>query len=181
MFFKFCPMCGSDMEMRMAEFDHVERNACSKCKYVNYNNSRPTGTALIFNEQGQILLVKRAWHPFQGFWDTPGGFLEGGEHPEVGTKREMMEELGVEVELEGIFDIVMDEYKDGELESEENVSGYGVPTMNIFYKARIVGGELKKTEEIAGYQWFSLEEVAGMVDQIAFSANRQVIQKLAQG
>jgi ADP-ribose pyrophosphatase YjhB (NUDIX family) len=42
-------------------------------------------------------LVRRARPPAKGKWDIPGGFLEEGEHPVDGVRRELGEELGLEV------------------------------------------------------------------------------------
>lgn len=171
-------MCGGDMAFKMPEFDHIERNTCRKCAYIDYNNSKPAASALILNDEGKVLLVKRAWHPYLGLWDVPGGFVEGGEHPEDGCRREALEELGVNIEIDGLFDIQMDVYSDGNEESAAQVSGYGVHVMSIYYKAHIVSGELTPTDEIAGYEWFSLEEVYGMISQVAFKANQKVLRKL---
>lgn len=176
--FEFCPMCKTPMEFMVPEHDEFERNACPKCGYVDYNNSRPTGSGLILNDKDQVLLVERAWHPFKGYWDIAGGFLEPGEHPEDGVKREIMEELRVEVEVKELFTIEVDAYVDDGEGSEENTSGYGVPTLNLYYLCRIISGEPNPTEEIAGYKWFDLGEIAGMIDQVAFSANKKVLEKL---
>lgn len=171
-------MCASSMAFKMPEFDHIERNTCTACGYVDYDNSKPTASALILNDKNEILLVKRAWHPYLGFWDVPGGFAEGGEHPEDACRREVLEELGVHIELDELFDIEMDSYTDGTEESEKNVSGVGVYTMNLFYKAHIVSGEIKTTDEIDGYEWFSLDELSAMIESVAFKANQKVLKKL---
>ena len=175
--FKFCPMCRGMMKFKMPNFDHIERNTCIACGYVDYDNSKPTSSALILNDKNEILLVKRAWHPYKGLWDVPGGFIEGGEHPEDACRREVLEELGVEVELDGFFDMEIDVYTDGTDESAREVSGHGVHVLSIFYKAHIVSGDIKPTDEIGGYEWFSIEEVSGMIPQIAFKANQKVIKK----
>ena len=70
--------------------------------------SRPTpaatGDAAVIDEQGRILLVRRADN---GMWAMPGGALEVGETPAEGVAREAREETGVEcraVSLVGVFD-----------------------------------------------------------------------------
>lgn len=176
--FTFCPMCAGDMAFQMPEFDHVERNICTKCGYTDYNNSKPAASALILNDQNEVLLVKRAWYPYKGFWDVPGGFAEGGEHPEDACRRELMEELGVEVELGDLFDIEMDTYTDGTVESAKNVSGHGVYVMSLYYKARLTAGEIKPTDEIAGYEWVSMKKLNEIIDEVAFPSNRKALKKL---
>ncbi|HXQ74351.1 MAG TPA: NUDIX hydrolase [Pyrinomonadaceae bacterium] len=61
-----------------------------------------TAGALIFNDAGQILLLKHRFRPGSG-WGIPGGFLELGEQPEQALRRELREELGLEVNQVEIF------------------------------------------------------------------------------
>lgn len=70
--------------------------------------SRPTpfsvGDAAVINENGEILLIRRADN---GLWAMPGGALEVGETPAEGVVREALEETGVHCEavrFVGIFD-----------------------------------------------------------------------------
>ena len=176
--FKYCPRCASNMAFSKSEYDHVERNTCMACGYIDYNNSKPAASALIVNDKNEVLLVKRAWYPFKGLLDIPGGFVEGGEHPEDGCKRELMEELGVKGELDELFDIEMDVYADGTEESVKNVSGHGVYVMSIYYMAHIVSGDIKPTDEIAGYEWVPVKRLPAMIDNVAFTANQNVLKKL---
>ncbi len=57
--------------------------------------------ALIFNDEGKILLCKRSQNAKneRGCWEAPGGAVEFGETLEHAIIREMKEELGVELEL----------------------------------------------------------------------------------
>lgn len=61
-----------------------------------------TAGALIFNDAGEILLLKHRFRPGSG-WGIPGGFLEHGEQPEQALRRELREELGLEVSHVEIF------------------------------------------------------------------------------
>ena len=53
--------------------------------------------AIVFDEQGRLLLVQRANPPAQGKWSLPGGRLEPGETSESGVVREVREETGLDV------------------------------------------------------------------------------------
>lgn len=60
--------------------------------------------AVILNEKGKILLMKRskklAYHRTTiGLWSIPGGEVEFGEMVTEAVRREVKEELGVEIEL----------------------------------------------------------------------------------
>ena len=52
----------------------------------------------MLERDGRVLLAKRAIEPRLGYWDLPGGFLEEGEEPLDGLRREFREETGLEVE-----------------------------------------------------------------------------------
>lgn len=54
--------------------------------------------AVISNSEGDILISKRPDHVHQGgLWEFPGGKLESGESLESALKRELLEELGIEL------------------------------------------------------------------------------------
>lgn len=61
-----------------------------------------TAGALIFNSEGKVLLLKHRFRAGSG-WGIPGGFLEAGEQPEEAMRRELREEIGLEVEQVEIF------------------------------------------------------------------------------
>ncbi|MDX2302695.1 MAG: NUDIX hydrolase [Microscillaceae bacterium] len=67
-----------------------------------YDYPRPALTAdcVIFGrdeneEKLKVLLIKRAYEPFQGHWAFPGGFVDENESVEQAAQRELMEETGV--------------------------------------------------------------------------------------
>jgi 8-oxo-dGTP diphosphatase len=56
-----------------------------------------TAGALVFNDAGEVLLLKHRFRMGSG-WGIPGGFLELGEQPDEALRRELREEIGLEVE-----------------------------------------------------------------------------------
>ncbi len=176
--FKFCPMCGEGMAMKKSTYEHVERNTCAKCGYIDYNNSRPTVGVMILNEKNEILLVRRAWHPFKGYLDLPGGFIETCEHPEEAARREIEEELGIEIKVNStVFNIETDVYDDGL--NEGYVSGRGAPVMVLYYLAKITKGEPRVAEdELAGFDWYPLVDIPKFISKIAFKSNQKALMLL---
>ena len=103
---RFCPRCGADLAGVAA------RLACARCGFIVYASSKPTAGALCVDD-GRVLLARRAHPPFKGFWDIPGGFLDEGENPLDGLRRELKEETGLAVEPERFLGIWIDRYVRG--------------------------------------------------------------------
>lgn len=56
--------------------------------------------AVMFNEQGEILCALRSQQmSLPGVWEFPGGKIEQGETPEESLRREIKEELQVDIEV----------------------------------------------------------------------------------
>ncbi|MBV6633306.1 MAG: NUDIX hydrolase [Alphaproteobacteria bacterium] len=76
---------------RVPEGDDRERLVCDDCGFINYENPKiVVGSVATWGEQ--ILLCKRAIEPRLGFWTLPAGYMELGENPAEGARREAWEE-----------------------------------------------------------------------------------------
>ena len=95
---------------------------------------------------GKVLLVRRAIAPYRGYWDIPGGFLEAGEHPERGALREVREETGLRVELIGLLGVYLDRYGPDR-------------TLNLYYRARVLGGRERPADDAMALAWFAPGEL----------------------
>lgn len=144
---RFCPACGRPLEARFLEEEARERLVCSGCGRVHYLNSKPTASVLI-EDGARVLLVRRALEPQRGAWDAPGGFLEAGEDPREGVRREVREELGVELGDLELLGVYADLY-----------AGTGVPTLNVYYRGRIRSGRPRAASDVSEWRWFSPQEL----------------------
>lgn len=90
--FKFCPQCKNQLKKLNQKLVN-----CSSCGFNFYFNPAPTNALILENKSKEILLVKRKFPPKKGFWDLPGGFVEQKETIEQSLKREIKEELGIEI------------------------------------------------------------------------------------
>lgn len=108
--FKFCPRCGGNLKAQKHDGQIMPTCVNDKCGYIFWQSSSPTVAAVIVNDKRQVLLTKRAIDPDKGKLDLPGGFLQYGELPEEGMKREAFEEIGVEIKIKDIIGFVMDDY-----------------------------------------------------------------------
>ncbi|MCA1671872.1 MAG: NUDIX domain-containing protein [Actinobacteria bacterium] len=57
--------------------------------------------ALVFDDAGRLLLVRRINEPGRGRWSVPGGRVDSGESDHQAVLREVVEETGVDVEITG--------------------------------------------------------------------------------
>jgi NAD+ diphosphatase len=70
---------------------------CDSCGFEFYLNPAAAVAAVICDPQGRLLVVERATEPKKGMWDLPGGFADPGESAEDAMRREVREELGLEI------------------------------------------------------------------------------------
>lgn len=54
--------------------------------------------AIIFNEQDDVLLIRRGKEPFMGMYAFPGGRMDQGESAEANAARELLEETGLVID-----------------------------------------------------------------------------------
>ena len=63
----------------------------------------PCVGAVVRDESGRILVVRRARPPSEGLWSIPGGRVEPGETLVEAVRREVREETGLDIDVEGIL------------------------------------------------------------------------------
>lgn len=61
--------------------------------------------AVIIDERERVLLTKRSIPPFKNMWVMPGGKIDLGEPILAALKREVDEEVGLEIEVDGLIDV----------------------------------------------------------------------------
>jgi 8-oxo-dGTP diphosphatase len=68
--------------------------------------------AAIIKKDNKILATQRGYGEFEGLWEFPGGKIEKGERGEDAVKRELEEELDLEVKVGGLYASHTHEYPD---------------------------------------------------------------------
>jgi ADP-ribose pyrophosphatase YjhB (NUDIX family) len=155
---RHCPVCATPVTADDGRFE------CPECGFSTYAHSKATSSGLVVDDEDRVLLAKRANDPFAGKWDLPGGFLEEGEHPLDGLRRELREEAGIEVGDERLLGIWMDRYE---------YRGRVVATLNIYYTARLAEGAPAPADDVAEFRWFRADEVP--IGELAFGHIPEVL------
>lgn len=109
--------------------------------------------AVIIDDNGKVVLIKRKFEPLAGQWSLPGGSLEVGETLEAGVAREMLEETGLEVEVGPVID-VFDRIL---LDADRRVRYHFVL---IDYLCTPRGGELRAASDVADARLVEPDQVA---------------------
>ncbi len=165
---KFCPQCAASLELHQLEKGRPAQPVCPRCGHVEWQNPKPTVSALITRRLPggavEVLLTRRAAAPQEGEWDCPGGFIDLHEHPEAALRRETQEELGIEIDVGDFVGIFMDTYGDD-----------GTSTLNIYYEAAIISGQVSPASDVSEVGWFSLARLP----RLAFDNGRQALSALA--
>jgi ADP-ribose pyrophosphatase YjhB (NUDIX family) len=148
-----CPRCGGPLD------NDGSRATCAACGSTYYANSSPCVSALLQDDAGRLLLARRAVEPFRGMWDAIGGFLDEGEHPLDGLRREVLEETGLAVAPLRFLGAWMDVYGD---------APDAAATLNLYWTARAANGEPVADDDVAELRWFAPDELPG-ADELAFT------------
>jgi 8-oxo-dGTP diphosphatase len=114
---------------------------------------RTAVVAVVKNPDGKVLLTKRAIPPYLGKWVMPGGKVDLGEPITSALKREVREEVGLEVHVEGLIDI----YEI--VPSNEHAEHYVI----LYYLASPKSGDLTPNEgEVSEVIWADRKAVSRM-------------------
>lgn len=158
--YQFCPQCKNDLDLS-GEYPH-----CPNCEEIFYKNSKPCAGVLPI-KNGQVLLAKRGVPPLVGEWDIIGGFLNSGEHPEVGALREALEETCLEMKITKLLGMYMDKF-------DEN----SYDTLSIIYLAEIISGEPKAQDDVASLEWVKIKDL-DLINN-GFACTRTILKDLKE-
>jgi len=160
---RFCPLCGGGLERRPIPPEGRIEQVCTRCGFIFYLNHKVVA-GTIPEENGQLLLTRRAINPACGKWTFPGGFVDWGEPVEQGAVRETWEETGLEVDLGGVLGVY---------------SYAGTPIVIIVYRARVVGGEIRTCSENDRVEWVNPSDIPW--DELAFPSTQAALRDLLAG
>lgn len=105
--FRFCPCCAEPLALigHMEDGGFTQRLRCAACGFTHWNNPTPVLAAIV-EVDGLVLLARNAaWQ--NRMFGLITGFMEAGETPEDGIRREIVEETSLQVSqlsLVGVHD-----------------------------------------------------------------------------
>lgn len=117
--------------------------------------------AAIIQRDNQIFATQRGYGDFKGGWEFPGGKMEPGETPQEALRREIKEELDVDILVGDLFETVEYDYPNFHL------------TMHCFFCAIGAGEVVLKEHEAAKWlttqtldsvQWLPADE--GLIEKL---------------
>jgi 8-oxo-dGTP diphosphatase len=158
---RFCPACGSPVAEQFA-FGRV-RPVCPSCGRVHFYDPKVAAGVLI-EEQGRVLLVRRVMEPGRGLWTLPAGFVDAGEDPAQAASREVREETGLEVSLDGLLDVMV---------GRSHPRG---ADLVIVYRGRVTGGLLQPGDDADAAAFFG----PGELPPLAFEVTRKALDRWRQ-
>lgn len=108
-------------------------------------------SAIIWNKKQKILLLQRGeTKTFQGYWQVPEGKLEEGESPIQALKREMQEELEIEIDEPELVLVT---------QSELEAKGMKYLAIRLIFKVSSKTTEITLSHEHSAYKWLNPEEI----------------------
>ncbi|HEX3086950.1 MAG TPA: NUDIX domain-containing protein [Pyrinomonadaceae bacterium] len=117
--------------------------------------------AMLFDDEHQILLLEHLFRADNG-WGVPGGFVTGGEEPEEALRRELREEVSIELDDVNLL----------------FVRTLGNKQVEIYYRARVIGVPKPSSIEIKQARWFDLDALPA---ELSRDQRRLVQRALALG
>lgn len=164
-FFQFCPKCGSSNH----KFENHHRFECLNCGFVYYHNCA-AAVMVIMRRDDKVLFTVRNNEPKKGKLDFPGGFVDPKESAQFAAKRELKEELDIDIEMEDLelLDTEPNDYKFRDILYR---------TLDIIFEIELKDDQKINLEksEIQEAKWLSKNEID--MEEIGFDSMKAVVKK----
>jgi ADP-ribose pyrophosphatase YjhB (NUDIX family) len=150
--YRFCPKCSGRLVPQNENF-----LKCSSCRLHFYINPAVCNAVILENKKGEILLVKRKFPPKKDLWDLPGGFIQPNETLEQSIKREIKEELNVDITMSQFVGVYPGHYL------YQNIN---YPTLCVVVSAKMAKAKLIPKDDVSQFRFFGRDVV--LKQKIAF-------------
>jgi ADP-ribose pyrophosphatase YjhB (NUDIX family) len=161
--FEFCPRCGQ----RRALETPRQPFHCSHCSLHYYFNPALAVAALLLGPDDRALFIRRARDPAKGMLAVPGGFVDMGETAEQAIRREILEEVNLEVGPLQFLCSAPNEY---------HYRGVTYPVLDLAFVTRAVAiDRIAALDGVESYLWAHPREVD--LAEIAFPSIREAVRQ----
>ncbi|MCW2779452.1 MAG: putative ADP-ribose pyrophosphatase [Frankiales bacterium] len=151
----FCAFCGSRLD------DAAPLRSCTSCGRAAYRDPKVGVGAVVLDDAGRLLLVKRGIPPAKGLWSLPAGFVDADEDPRAAAAREALEETGLVVDVGDVVDVW--------------AGGGGRASFFLAFRATVTGGTLQAGDDADEAEFFALDALP----ELAFPSTRAVAERLS--
>jgi len=139
---KFCPRCGT----AIPDPAPGDRPICPRGDFTWYADPKLAAGVLVTHED-KLLLVRRNHAPALGRWAFPSGFVDAGEAVEAAAAREVFEETGIEVRVDGLIGVYSEPAN---------------PVVFIAYAGTAVSGDAVAGPEAFEVGWFAPDQLPAL-------------------
>lgn len=146
--FKSCPRCQKKLNWLNKKLIN-----CPSCDFHFYFNPVPATAIILENQNQEILLVKRRFSPKKGYWDLPGGFIDFKEKADEALKREVKEELNIEIEKINFLDTYIGFYP---------YKGINYQPLSLIFYKMISEDQLKNikpADDVSSFKFFPKNKI----------------------
>lgn len=163
--FRFCSRCAAAAVRVESSLCH----RCTACGFGHYVNPIAGVAALLTDAGGRLLLLRRAQEPGRGRLGLPGGFVDLGESAEEALRREIREEVGLEVGGLAYFLSCPNEYP---------FQGMVTSVLDLFYRGHLEDfADARAVSEVQELIVLDPREVEPA--RMAFGSNAEAVRRLA--
>ena len=160
--FRYCPRCG----------EHRKTNGpqqpfhCEACGFHYYFNACIAVAAILLGPDGRALFVRRAHEPAKGKLAVPGGFVDLGETAENALRREIKEEVNLDVGSLEFLCTALNQY---------DYQGVTYPVLDLAFVTRAESTEtIAALDGVESYCWLNPFEINP--DEIAFPSIKAALE-----
>jgi ADP-ribose pyrophosphatase YjhB (NUDIX family) len=159
--FQFCPRCGQ----RRPPSATAQPFRCAACGFLFFFNPAIAVAVLVMNPDRQALWIRRAKDPGRGKLAMPGGFVDIDETAEAALRRELREEVGLEIRHPEF------------LCSQPNAYFYHdvtYPVLDLFFIAGAADpSQARALDAVASIEWADPREIP--LEELAFPSMQKAL------
>jgi len=160
--FRFCPQCGA---ARNGAPKDGAPFRCDACNFLYFFNPAIAVAALILREDDKALFIRRAKDPARGRLAMVGGFVDIGERAEDALRREVREEVQLDLEDLRFLSSHPNDYRYRDIV---------YPVVDLIFVARTRDHDKAAAlDGVASFEW--LDPHAVDPDELAFPSMRDAL------